>query len=319
MTMGGDQTRSGAWAHRAGALASEGWSVVVEPGDDRLDGWRHTGLRVADLDAGERELAAGPVERLVVPLVGGAHIAAITPDGAVHEYELEGRRSVLDGPTDTLYLPPGTRATLRSRPSGGVARVAVAEAPAEHGGPLRRLPGDAAPVELRGRGRSSRQVHDLGTPAVLEAGRLIVCEVITPSGNWSSYPPHKHDEHRPGIESRLEEIYYFEVVPEAGAPDDPDAVAYFSASSSATTEISIDTRVGTGDVVLVPGGYHGPAAAPPGYHLYYLNVMAGPDERAWHITDDPAHAWIRKTWSTEPIDPRLPLGDRPQSAPDPEG
>jgi 5-deoxy-glucuronate isomerase len=155
-------------------------------------------------------------------------------------------------------------------------------------------------------------VHNFGTPQVLEAARLIVCEVITPAGNWSSYPPHKHDDRVPGHESRLEEIYYFEAAPAApvagAAADAGEAFGMFSTYSSPAGEIEINARVRTGDIALVPFGYHGPAMAAPGYDLFYLNVMAGPDpQREWLISDDPAHAWVRQTWPDQAVDPRLPF------------
>jgi 5-deoxy-glucuronate isomerase len=165
------------------------------------------------------------------------------------------------------------------------------------------------PTELRGAGRSTRQVHNLGTPGVISAEKLIVCEVVTPADNWSSYPPHKHDETIPGTESSLEEIYYFEAAPARGlpTPSASDPFGVFVTYGSPAGKIAINELVRTGDVALVPFGYHGPAAAAPGYDLYYLNVMAGPDpERAWRITDDPAHAWIRSTWEGQEPDPRLP-------------
>ncbi|MGW9631715.1 5-deoxy-glucuronate isomerase [Agromyces sp. NPDC055520] len=290
------------WFHPRESLARDGWQLVV---DASLDGWQHTGLRVGDLGGPGGhglELPAGEIERLIVPLTSGCLVRAYTEDGTLHEVELEGRASVFDGATDCLYLPPGSRAAL-----SGTGRVAVAEAPATTRHPLRHIGRDEVPVELRGRGRASRQVHDLCTPAVLDAERLIVCEVITPAGNWSSYPPHKHDEELPGRESALEEIYYFELAG-ADADADADAAPYglFSASSSAATEIELDERVHSGDVALVPGGFHGPAVAPPTHDLYYLNVMAGPGERVWRITDEPAHEWVRESWNDEPGDPRLP-------------
>src|SRR5699024_11599507 len=124
---------------------------------------------------------------------------------------LEGRPSVFDGPSDVLHLGVGTSATV-----AGSGRVAVAEAPATQRHPVAYIPKSEVPVELRGSGRSSRQVHNFGTPAALEAAKFIVCEVITPAENWSSFPAHKHDEHKPGTESPLEEIYYFETAVSKG-------------------------------------------------------------------------------------------------------
>jgi 5-deoxy-glucuronate isomerase len=119
--------------------------------------------------------------------------------------------------------------------------------------------------------------------------------VLTPNGNWSSYPPHKHDEDVPGVEVALEEIYYFEV---SGG-----GFAYQRVYGG----MDVLREVRSGDRIDMPRGYHGPSMAPPGYDLYYLNVMAGPNERAWRFTDDPAHAWIRGTWAGQDMDPRLPM------------
>lgn len=289
------------WYHPRGALAHGPWETVV---DDHVTGWQHTGLRVAQLDRTSVDLEAGPVERMVVPLTGS--FAVTTGDGVV---ELEGRASVFDGPTDVAYLPIGTAATI-----SGSGRVAVAEAPATATLPAGYLPRADVPVELRGAGRSSRQVHNFGTPGGLDAQKLIVCEVITPAENWSSFPPHKHDQ-ATDTESRLEEIYYFEtaVTRGADAPAEADPFALFATYSSAAGQIDVNKLVRSGDVALVPFGYHGPAVAAPGYDLYYLNVMAGPDQmRAWKISDDPAHAWVRDTWAGQDIDPRLPYRAKEQ-------
>ncbi|MFT4306059.1 MAG: 5-deoxy-glucuronate isomerase [Microbacterium sp.] len=289
------------WFHRRGALARGGWESVV---DASIPGWAHTGLRVAALGAGERlVLDETGVERLVVPLSGGF---TVTHAGHAEAGEsvLAGRRSVFDGSTDVLYLPSGANGRIE-----GTGRVAVAEAPTRERRPFRHLSAAETPVELRGAGASSRQVHNFGTPEALDAAKLIVCEVITPAENWSSYPPHKHDENLPGRESRLEEIYYFESAPARGTTGGTADAAFglFSTYSSPAGPIEIDAMVRTGDIALVPRGYHGPAVAAPGYDLYYLNVMAGPDpERVWLISDDPAHAWVRGSWEGQELDGRLP-------------
>ena len=153
-------------------------------------------------------------------------------------------------------------------------------------------------MELRGAGSCSREVRNFGVPATLEADSIIACEVLTPAGNWSSYPPHKHDEDRDGVETELEEIYYFETrVADGAARDGADPVGYQRVYGTAERPIDVLAEVRTGDVVLVPHGWHGPSMAAPGYDLYYLNVMAGPgEERAWLICDDPSHGWVRDTW-----------------------
>ncbi|MGN7859644.1 5-deoxy-glucuronate isomerase [Microbacterium sp. 22303] len=291
------------WFHRRGELRRDGWESVV---DATTPGWQYTGIRVAELvDGDELALEGVAVERIIVPLAGSFTVTHHQHPGE-EETLLQGRPSVFAGPTDVLYLPTGTTAEIRGR-----GRVAIAEAPTTERRASRYIAASETPVELRGRGASSRQVHNFGTPQALDAARLIVCEVITPAENWSSYPPHKHDERVPGHESRLEEIYYFESAPAqeaAASADESAAFGMFSTYASPVGEIDINARVRTGDIALVPYGYHGPAVAAPGYDLYYLNVMAGPDpDRAWLISDDPAHAWVRDTWDGQDLDPRLPF------------
>ncbi len=297
------------WIHPAGSTAHDGWELDLGTPDAQtaVEGWRHTGIRVAQLDAGASlNLQAQAEERIIIPLSGGFTVEA---DG--ERYELTGRRSVFSGPTDVLYTGVEKALTLTA-PSGG--RVAVASAAAQQHYPTRHVRLDEVPVELRGAGVCSREVHNFGTPATLEADRFIVCEVLTPAGNWSSYPPHKHDEEKDG-ETALEEIYYFEMQTADGMPvpaeDDggADPMGYQRVYASDSREIDVTAEVRSGDVVLVPYGWHGPAMTPPGHDMYYLNVMAGPGPiRQWLISDDPHHGWIRKTWDAQEIDPRLPFG-----------
>ncbi|WP_104084137.1 5-deoxy-glucuronate isomerase [Cryobacterium sp. Y11] len=296
-------TPSADWFYAQGSLERDGWESVV---DKSISGWRYTGIRVAVLAAGDSvSLAAEAVERIVVPLAGSFSVRyTLAEETETRVQELAGRASVFHGPTDTLYLPTGTALSIE-----GTGRVAVAEAPTDQTLPVAYIPKTDVPIELRGAGRSSRQVHNFGTPASLAADRLIVCEVITPAENWSSYPPHKHDEYREGAESSLEEIYYFETAVTRGqiAPETASPFGFMRTYSSKTGDIDIMAEVHTGDVALVPFGWHGPCVAAPGYDLYYLNVMAGPDpDRSWRISDDPAHGWIRGTWSGQEFDSRLP-------------
>jgi 5-deoxy-glucuronate isomerase len=158
-------------------------------------------------------------------------------------------------------------------------------------------------VELRGAGPASRQVNAICMPETFPAQRLLVCEVLTPAGNWSSYPPHKHDDEQAG-ESVLEEIYYFHLRREAGVPGE-GGVGFQRVYGPG---IDVLAEVRDGDVVLVPHGWHGPSMAVPGYDMYYLNVMAGPSpQRSWTISLDPDHAWIRDGWAGQRVDPRLPM------------
>ncbi|WP_028279830.1 5-deoxy-glucuronate isomerase [Arthrobacter sp. H5] len=290
------------WVYPRGTANDGVWQVSLGAFDSAasVEGWAHTGLKVASLASGESlELAGAAEERIVVPLAGSFSIT--TNDG---EFTLRGRASVFSGPSDVYYS--GTSAALVIRSIDG-GKVAVASAPAANHYPARLIPAEDIPVELRGAGNCSRQVHNFGTPAALEADRFIVCEVLTPAGNWSSYPPHKHDEEKDG-ETQLEEIYYFETRAVAAAPESADAVGYQRVYASDERPIDVAAEVRTGDVVLVPYGWHGPAMAAPGYDLYYLNVMAGPGPvREWLISDDPHHGWIRGTWDSQDVDPRLPF------------
>lgn len=224
---------------------------------------------------------------------------------------LHGRASIFDGPTDVVYVGAGQGVAI-----SGTGRIAVAEAATAIRKPSRYLARSDIPVEIRGAGRDTRQVHNFGTPESLDAAKFIVCEVITPGGNWSSHPAHKHDQHVPGHESRLEEIYYFEVAPARGvsAPRDVDAFGSFATYSSPGGRIDTQALVRTGDIALIPYGYHGPAVAAPEYDLYYLNVMAGPEpERIWLVSDDPRQSWIRGHWASQSPDPRLPYMPAPQN------
>jgi 5-deoxy-glucuronate isomerase len=285
--------------HRSRAdLASGEWSVSIDPGDA---GWRYSGLRVVELAAGQViTFDTGEDEVLVLPLAGSAVVEC---DGEAAE--LRGRRSVFDGVTDFAYAPRDARVSVTSAAGG---RFAVPSARARRQLPFRHVPASDTAVELRGAGQCSRQVNNFATPGALDADRLIACEVLTPAGNWSSYPPHKHDEDRGDAESVLEEIYYYEL---ADGPAGP-GVGYQRVYGTAERPVDVLAEVRSGDVVLIPHGWHGPSMAAPGYDMYYLNVMAGPaEERAWLICDDPAHAWVRQTWDGEEVDARLPFYGSP--------
>ncbi len=271
-------------------------------------GWTESSLKVVQLDSpAELALNTGDTEVMILPLSGSGTVAC---EGV--EFELSPRTSVFDGPADMVYLGVNNAYTLR-----GQGRIAICGARAKRALPNRRVAAADVAVELRGTGNCSRQVHNFGTAGVFEADSLIACEVITPGGNWSSYPAHKHDENSP-VESQLEEIYYFEIdsgrgpnVALGGAPRDSRGFGYHRVYGTPERPIEVLEEVRSGDVVLVPHGFHGPSVAAPGYHMYYLNVMAGPgDERAWKIVDDPEHAWLRESWEGQDVDPRLPLRSR---------
>nr|WP_156612028.1 5-deoxy-glucuronate isomerase [Auraticoccus cholistanensis] len=306
--MAGDARR---WVHRARTEAEAPGDVLVSRVGPEQDGWSHTGLEVRTLAPGvEHGWRLDGVEAGLLPLAGGVTVSARVPGAAdVLEVRLDRAGTVFDGPADFLYLPVGSELRVTAGERG--CRLAVTTAVATRGTRPQRLAAAEVPVELRGAGSCSRQVQDYTISTGLEVEHLLVCEVLTPGGNTSSFPPHKHDEHGEH-ERELEEIYYFEV---ADGPDGP-GTALFRNYGTDARPLEVLAAVGTGDVALVPHGYHGPCVALPGYDLYYLNVMAGPaTDGRWLSVDDPSLAWLRTSWDDQPVDPRLPLG-RP--GPDPQ-
>jgi 5-deoxy-glucuronate isomerase len=288
--------RPAAGAHlRHGTAGAGPYALEITP---ESAGWGYSGLRVLELaPGGAHALATGEDEIIVLPLSGGCTVAV---DGET--FVLEGREGVFSALTDFLYVPRDARVEVAS---DGGGRFALTSSRAARRLEARHVPADRIAIELRGAGQASRQVNNFCGPDVTIADRLIAVEVLTPAGNWSSYPPHKHDEEVPEVETALEEIYYFEVAPSPAG--DPGFAYQRVYGSGPGREIDVTAEVRGGDAIVMPHGYHGPSMAAPGYDLYYLNVMAGPGERAWRFTDDPAHAWVRATWEGQALDPRLPL------------
>ena len=233
------------------------------------------GLALADLEDGQTFDSPGDLETVAVILSG---IVDVKADGASLG-SAGGRSSVFEGPGHAVYAPPGTTLQLTAR---GVASLAIATAPAGKGSPAgARIigPGDQRLAEV-GKGNWSRSVRTILGPEHA-AGRLLLGETINPPGNWSSYPPHRHDRETPPDEVRLEEVYLFKVDPPEGFGVQ---VRYDDAGTEAFT-------VRDGDAALIRSGYH-PVVAAPGYSLYYLWVMAG-DGRQMIPHMDPAHAWVQ--------------------------
>lgn len=274
-------------------------------------GWEFSGLQVIALPAGTSwRHKLEDAEALLLPLAGGpGRVSAIVPgETAEQDWRLEGRKSVFEGGSDALFLPVGSEFVIE--PAGQApVKIAVATAKATKRLAARYLPRDQVRIEPRGAGNCSRLVRNYTLATDVEIDHLLVCEVITPGGNWSSYPPHKHDVHSDD-ERVLEEIYYFEVA------DGPNGagLAYHRTYGTPAKPIDFLAEIRSGDCVIVPHGYHGPCMAAPGYDLYYLNVMAGPAEDGkWLVTDDPAFGWVRDTWQDAEIDPRI-LGESTPNA-----
>jgi 5-deoxy-glucuronate isomerase len=257
-------------------LRKGGWEQVTP----ESAGWDflYFGVRSGSFasETGEGEIA-------LVVLGGTCRVEA---DGQT--WELGGRANVFGGMPWALYLPRDTAYRVE-----GDAEVAICGARAEkRREPVLIRPEDVE-IEVRGSGNATRQINHIVKPE-FPAERLLVVEVFTPSGNWSSYPPHKHDEDNPPGEVVLEETYYFRT--------DGFAVQRLY---SPRHGLDLTETVYDGDLMLVPYGYHTTAAA-HGYDLYYLNALAG-ERRSMASADDPGLHWIRAAWDGLEPDPRVPL------------
>ncbi|KZM70176.1 5-deoxy-glucuronate isomerase [Nocardia terpenica] len=286
--------------HRPAGSLSDGTDPVLLTAD--AAGWAYTGLRVLRLAPGvARAVRTGEYEAFVLPLAGSCTVRV---DGQV--FELAGRDTVFTRVTDFAYVPRDAEVELISAAG---AEIALPMARCTRRLEPRYGPAEGVPVEVRGGGQASRQVTNFGAPGAWEhADKLNACELITPDGNWSSYPPHKHDE-ASECEVVNEEIYYFRIAGRDGITPGPEGFGLHR-TYTADGELDENVAVRDGDVFLVPRGYHGPCIAAPGYPMYYLNVLAGPaDERSMAFCDDPAHGWVRDTWAEQPTDPRCPVTD----------
>jgi 5-deoxy-glucuronate isomerase len=263
------------------------WSDV----DPASAGWRYLSFRVETMRAGdERQADSGAQELALVPLAGSCTVQ--TDEG---EWEVGGRADVFSGLPRSLYVPRDTTFTLRA---AGDAEIAVCGARAEQRREPRPIPPEEVEIEVRGAGNATRQINHIVKPE-FPAERLLVVEVYTPSGNWSSYPPHKHDEDHGDSEAVLEETYYFRTRTE------PSGAFAVQRLYSPTHGLDLTETVRDGDLLLVPWGYHTTCAA-HGHDLYYLNALAG-DRRTMAAADDPDLAWIRPAWAELEQDPRVPL------------
>jgi len=239
-------------------------------------GWRYVGFEVFDLaDGRQLELESADREQCLLLLSGRA---AAQVDG--RNLGIIGERlSPFDGKPFAIYVPPGLRARIEAQTP---CEIAICSAPAEGRWPARLIRPDDVGEEVRGAGTNTRYIRHV-LPETEAAERLLVVEVVTPGGHWSSYPPHKHDSERPG-ETLLEETYYHRLARPGG----------FAFQRVYTEDRSLDESmtVEDRDVVLVPRGYH-PVSAAHGFDLYYLNVMAGPVRR-WQPATAPGYEFITR-------------------------
>jgi len=254
-------------------------------------------------------MSTGDRELFVLPLSATDVTVTVNHPGGEERFVLAGRPTVFTRVTDFVYVGRDSDVTIDSR-SGG--EIALPSAVCDRTLPPRYGPAEQVAVEVRGAGPATRQVTNFASPEAWEhADRLMCVELLTPDGNWSSYPPHKHDD-SPECPVNNEEAYYFRIG-RAGSTDyEPEGFGVhrtYTGERDDLDEIVDDTIVvRDGDVYVIPRGYHGPCIAAPGYTMYYLNVLAGPSgERSMAFCDDPAHHWVRDSWAGMPTDPRCPL------------
>lgn len=256
--------------------------------------WEHLSAELRQLAPGARvKLETGDNEAVVVILGGTVDVTSNRG-----EWKNVGTRAtVFDGKPSALYLPRQTSFEVHAPRGAAEFAWAWAKASVDHA-PRLVTPKESS-VELRGGGTASRQINSIVPPG-FPCERLVAVEVFTPSGNWSSYPGHKHDEHKVGADGRvaeadLEEIYLYKFRTAQG----------WAFQRVYTDDRRLDAAViaHQNDMVLVPFGYH-PVSAPVGHDVYYLNFLAG-SAQSLACTDDPEQAFAKKIWG--PLDPRVPL------------
>lgn len=285
------------WLIPAGSAGEGRADLLITP---ESAGWTYCGLRVYTLRSGDpATFTLEGEEGVLVSL--SARDFRVSVNG--REFPMRGREGVFAAVSDWMYLPVDSTVTVE----GESGEVAIVTARASEAFPVHYGAAETVPVEVRGAGRSTRQVTNYATPdSFAGAHKINVCEVLTPGGNWSSWPPHRHD----GIGDCVtmnEEIYYFRIGREDQPHGDPTGSGLFrlyTVDGSHDETISVFDQ----DTYLVPEGYHGPTVANPEYPMYFLNVLAGPGaDRTMAFCDDPSQHWIRESWADQAPDPRLPM------------
>lgn len=273
---------------RPNAIDPSGSGTLIEVTPETAR-WKYIGFSVRQLAAGESwEDDTRDHEACFVLLRGCVHV---TWDGGRTEHVLGPRRSVFHSYPHAAYVPAGTRIRVTAQEG---SELADCRAPSTATLPPRVIGPAECGFEIRGGGNATRQIVDILPPG-FPADRLLICEVYTPGGNWSSYPPHKHDVDNLPHEVALEETYYFRF-------RDPSAYAFQRIyTGDGRTDETLTVR--DGDLAIIRDGYH-PFVTAYGYDAYYLNVLAG-TRRSMAASDDPQYAAFRKNWP--PADPRVPI------------
>jgi 5-deoxy-glucuronate isomerase len=262
-----------------------GETMAIKPENIGFD---YLTFRVRRMARGDVFSGYTETNELALVILGGK-CSVESPHG--YWQSLGSRANVFSGMPTAVYLPIQTGFTIIADTD---CEVAFCYCRAEERHPARVIRPEDVEVEIRGGANATRQINHIMKPE-FRAHRLLVVEVYTPSGNWSSYPPHKHDVHNPPSEVDLEEIYYYKV-------DQPQGYAIQKVYTP-DRRIDATLTVRDSELVLIPEGYH-PVVAAHGYHVYYLNALAG-SARSMAASDDPDYAWVRAEWKDQ--DPRLPL------------
>ncbi len=283
------------WFKPAGTLAQQGADTFIAPAQA---GWVYSGIQIYTLTGSPVTIELTSQEAVIVPLSATDITVSVSTDNSVHT--LGGRTSVFESVSDWLYAPVGATVIL----TGNSGAIAVCTAQASEQFPVHYGKASEIPVEVRGGGKASRQVNNIATPdSFTGAHKINICEVLTPGGNFSSWPPHRHD----GIgdcATTNEEIYYF-LFDDCGRGGAGEGYMHVY---TVDKRIDESATVRSGDIYLILEGFHGPTIAPPEYTMYFLNVLAGPGaERSMAFCDDPKHHWIRESWESQVLDPRLPM------------
>ena len=266
-------------------LNSSGETLVVTP---KSTGFEYLTLRIRKMLRGEKFSSETGACELGLVVLGGR----CSVDSTVGSwFDFGSRANVFAGLPAALYLPIRTTFTVVAQTD---CEIALCFSRAEEKFPARLITPSEVEVEIRGGTNATRQINHILKPE-FPAQRLLLVEVYTPSGNWSSYPPHKHDVHSPPEEVDLEEIYYYKI-------DRPEGYA-IQRVYTPDGRIDQTLTVRDGELVLIPEGYH-PVVAAHGYNVYYLNALAG-SARSMAASDDPAYAWVRQSWTEQ--DQRVPL------------
>ena len=258
--------------------------------------WDYVGFAVRQFAGGSAWSSRTGRDEVCLVLLSGLASVTWSP-GHGNPVQLGPRRSVFTDYPHAVYLPPGTSFEIRA---AQLTEIAECRSPTTRRFAAREIRPEDCGIEVRGGGNATRQIIDILPPSAA-ADRLLICEVLTPAGNWSSYPPHKHDRHAPPIEADLEETYYYRF----SVPDGYGIQRLYRADDGSDRAL----RVTDGDLVIVRDGYH-PFVSAPGSDAYYLNTLAG-SFRSMAATDDPRYAHRRASWP--PPDPRVPMIPHPSA------